>query len=115
MKTMTNEIQIVDVEHGRGSYDMQLKRAIIDHPEHGRLYLTQAFGGMDTLAGGAIRWRHGIACRLRPGDTLNSLRGEAWNDIVSRMEAMEHGYDDERPVLDWSGSAIESVARKAGL
>jgi hypothetical protein len=99
------ESTLVDAEYG-----MLCRLAIVEHPTHGRLFLREGYGGEDTLAGGAIRWRHGIAIRIQPADTLESLRGnpDGYLNLVQ-------GFDAERPVLAWDGASVEAVARAAGL
>lgn len=89
--------------------------AIIDHPQHGRLYITERFGGVDSLSGGAYRWRHGIVCRVQLTDTLESLRNGEHNEWTSTLDAMIHGHDTDRPLLPWGGSAIENLAKSAGV
>lgn len=113
MTTQTT-ITLVESDTINGQYDMPLTIAIVD-TQDGRLLVSQAFGGMDTMAGGAVRWRNGIAVKLQPTDTLASLRAGEWNEHTSLMDAVLGGHDNSRPVLDWSGRHIADIADKAGL
>jgi len=110
----TQEITVIESETREGQYDMTWTAAIIEHPQHGRLYLAEGFGGMDSIEGGMYRWQHGLACRVLPSDTLESLEDDC-NDYSTIREAMTSGHDDSRPVLEWSGSMIAAVAQAAGL
>ena len=85
--------------------------SVIIETESGRILIHQGFGGIDTLHGGAYRWRHGVAVRLRPHDTFQSLSGD-WNAATSHLDAILAGYDPKRPVLEWSGRKIENVVKK---
>lgn len=97
-----------------GQYGMVTTEAIVDHPQHGRLYITDGYGGMDMSAGGAYRWRHGIACQLLPSDTLDALDAEH-NDFCTIKQAMRKAYRDDRPMLDWPGIAVQNLAESVGL
>jgi hypothetical protein len=88
-------------------YDFQGTDAIIYHPKLGRLLIKDAFGGMGQLRGGAVRWEHGMAIQLKPDDSFESLR-----DLLGMVLA---GYDPERPVLEWDGRAVESLAKSLSL
>ena len=75
------------------------------------MLIRQGYGGVDTLHGGAYRWRHGVAVALRPDDTFQSLSGD-WNEALPHISAILSGYDPERPVLDWPEEKIESIVKK---
>lgn len=100
--------------HAPAPFDMGANAAIIDHKKHGKLLIIQGYGGEDTLDGGAVRWRHGLCARLRLTDTSETLQ-EAWNDTASVLDAVLAGADDSRPLLEWHGVMIESLAESAGL
>lgn len=106
---------LVEFEHVKRDYDMNGTNAIIDSPEHGRLLLADGFGGIDQPSGGAVRWRHGMAVKLQPRDTLASLKGENINEITTQWEQVIHGYDKTRPILPWPGFVIEKMAESLGL
>ena len=78
-ETKTTLIETTRVE---ADYGMLCTIAIVEHPKHGRLFIREGYGGEDSLAGGAIRWKHGIAIRIQPGDTLLTIsyrqRMPAW-------------------------------------
>lgn len=96
-----------------GAYDMDYNMIIIDTDKHGRILLTDGFGGMDSIDGGMYLWRHGLAIKLQPGDTLEKLENMDWNTETSYLDAVLHGIDNERPILNWPGYLIEKVAIKA--
>lgn len=105
--------KILERKSGRGQYDMVCKAMIVEHPAHGRLLLVEGFGGMDKPQGGVYRWEHGLVFRLQPEDTLESLHTGAWNEGTTLYQAVVHGYDDSRPLLDWNGHAIRKLAEAA--
>lgn len=107
--------KLIEWENVGREYGFDGTQAIIDHPEHGRLLIVDGYGGQDSLSGGSVRWRHGMAIKLQASDTLDSLREAPWNDFVNLIDGVLAGYDDSRPVLDWYGSVIESLAKQAGL
>jgi hypothetical protein len=82
--------------------------------EHGLLLVCDGFGGMDTPAGGCVRWRHGMVVALQAGDTFASLAAP-WNGTASVMDAAIRGYDPSRPVLDLEGKEIQKLADAANL
>ena len=108
-------MQVIETETVDRDYGMHGTNAIIDHPRHGRLLLRDGFGGMDDLRGGAVRWEHGIAVQLQPTDTLASLRAGNDYEHATAFERVVKGYDDSRPVLDWTGDMVAQVAKSAGL
>lgn len=104
---------ILERSNERGAYGMPAETMIVEHPEYGRLLLVEGYGGESQPMGGAYRWEHGVACRLRPGDTLESLHAGAWNEGTTLYQAVVAGYDDTRPVLDWTGHMVRKVADAA--
>lgn len=105
--------RIVESEQVERDYGFKGTQMIIDHPNRGRLMLCDGFGGMDSLDGGAVRWRHGMAVQLRTGDTFESLRAEikeAFEHPGQHLGPLFSGVMDGREVLPWSGSAIEAMA-----
>jgi hypothetical protein len=107
---MTTKCTLIETTRVDADYGMLATLAIVEHPTHGRIFIREGYGGEDTLAGGAIRWRHGLAIRIQPADTLESLR----RDPETYLNLVQ-GFDAERPVLDWDGTSVEAVARAAGL
>lgn len=106
----TTKITLIERDCTEADYGMMADMAIVEHPKHGRLFIREGYGGEDSLAGGAIRWRHGIAIRIQPGDTLESLRANPDGYLN-----MVQGFDPDRPVLAWDGHSVEAVARAVGL
>ena len=104
---------IVETETVERDYGMRGTNMILDHPRHGRLLVCDGYGGVGSVDGGAVRWRHGAVYQLLPGDTLAGLRsatvetGSAGS--MTLMDRMRHGYDDRRPILDWAGYVIERM------
>jgi hypothetical protein len=109
------EINVIEQEQVERDYGMQGTEAIVEHPDHGLIYIADGFGGVDTMRGGAVRWEHGMAVKLQPGDTLESLLETEWNESTSLFRAMLEGYDEARPVLEISGRQIAAIAKAAGL
>lgn len=91
---------LIDRTTIEGAYGFRFTRAIVDHPTNGRIILSEGFGGMDSLAGGAYRWRHGRAFRAGPHTTIESLDGDL--DML---------FED----LQWSGAAVAKLAASLGL
>lgn len=105
-------VEHVEVEREYG-YDGNM--AIVDHEQYGRILITDGFGGIDSLEGGCVRWKHGLAIKIKQDDTIEYLQDLEWNDYTDAMTAILQGYDDERPILDISGYAIEAIAKSVGL
>lgn len=110
-----SKVTIIERRNVERDYGFSGTEAIIDHPANGRMLLCDGFGGIDTLAGGVVRWTHGIAIKLQDSDTFETLDGAPWTNGVTLMQAVQKGYDDTRPVLDWDGLAIARAAAAAGL
>lgn len=106
-------VKIIEYRNSKGMYDLNCQRMIIEHEKHGRLLLSEAFGGMDSLEGGQYRWSQGTVNKLKPEDTFESLENAEWNENTSVYDAAIHGYDKSRPVLDWDGHIITAIAKKA--
>lgn len=88
--------------------------AIIDHSKHGRLLVLDRFGGIDSMQGGAVRFKHRMVVKLHDDDTFAVLDAD-WNEGTSVMSAVTHGYDDSRPVLEWDRNMITKLAEYCGL
>lgn len=116
-ENLANDIKpvLVEWEHVAREYGFNGTQAIFDHPKHGRLFITDGYGGENTMSGGSVRWRHGMAIKLLAGDTLDSLRETPWNDYGDLYDAVINGYDDTRPVMDWHGPVIEALANQVSL
>ena len=91
-------------------YDFDTTMMIIDTDTHGRVLITDGWGGND-LSGYCYRWIHGIAVQLKADDNFEAL-DEDWNDYTSTLSAVLKGADPERQILPWSGYKISSLAKK---
>ena len=111
----TTKTKLIESTTETGVYDISSTMAIIEHPQHGRLLICDGYGGEGTLQGGTYRWKHGVVCKIKPTDTLPSLEHEDWNEGTTALDAVLHGCDDTRPVLDWHGQAIAAIAKQAGI
>lgn len=80
---------------------------LAEHPRYGRVLLIEGFGGLDSLHGGAWRFRHGRAFQVEPSDTLAYL----W-DTMPRPPFVRNF--ERRDLLNWSGSAIQRIAKTMG-
>ena len=107
-------VEIIEARSVERDYGFAGTQAIIQHSKCGRLLIEDGFGGVDSLAGGAVRWRHGLLIAIHPGDTFASL-DQPWNEFFSNLQSAEHANDPQRPILSWDGSAIERLAESAGL
>jgi hypothetical protein len=94
-----------------GRYGMSTAALILDTDTHGRLLISDGFGGLDSLEGGAYRWKHGVVVRLKAADTFDIL-AEPWNDYTDTLSAVLAGDDPERPVQPFYGPAIDKIARR---
>lgn len=114
---MTTATENVLIETGEleAEYGYTCTVAVIDHHEHGRLLLMQGFGGMDSVEGGAVRWRHGMAVKIHDDDTLDGLGSERWNAETTLYQAVVNGHDNSRPVMEWDGFVVERIASTVGL
>jgi len=109
---------LVETQAVERDYGFDGTQAIID-TNNGRLLIKDGYGGVDTLAGGCVRWRHGAAYALQPGDTFKSMSakfGTCYGKDVSILSAVFEQADEARPYLPyWSGDAIAAVARQLGI
>jgi hypothetical protein len=108
-REMTTKCKLIESTRVEADYGMLCTLAIVEDEVRGRLFLREGYGGEDSLQGGAIRWRHGLAIRIQPADTLESLR-----DLDGYLN-MVQGFDVERPVLALDGRELERIAEQAGL
>jgi hypothetical protein len=96
------------------AYGLNGNEIIIDHATAGRLLLTDGFGGIDTLDGGAVRWKHGLVVQLKPDDTFSVIDSQL-ADCSYLHDWVIDGYGESRPILNWSGYAIENLAKSLDL
>jgi len=102
---------IVESRTVPGRYDINRKMLIVDTADKGRMLIAQGYGGGD-FEGETYRWRHGVVAELRSDDTFESM-DRPWNDYMPTLSAVLEGADDSRPVLAWSGRAVEALATSA--
>jgi hypothetical protein len=106
-------VELIECDVNPGLYNLPCQEMIVELSNGTHVYLSEGFGGMDELMGGQYRWQHGIAVKLLPTDTLASIRVDDGAVLLSNFDRMVHGYDTERPLLDWSGSKIGKIAEEA--
>ncbi len=91
--------------------------AIIDHPDHGRVLIEDGYGS-DGLNGACVRWAHGLAIQLQPGDTLQKLMHEdnPQYDHQTYHQIASAGRDDTRSIFfDLPGHTLTRWADTLGL
>lgn len=103
--------KIVEVREEEGMYGFDTTTMIIDTKKHGRVLITDGWGG-DDLSGYCYRWIHGIAVQLKDDDDFDVLDAD-WNDWTTTLGATLEGADPERPILQWTGYAINKLANAA--
>ena len=91
-----------------GEYGFKVTEAIIEGPK-GKMFICSGFGGMGELRGGAVRWEHGHAIKLRSSDTFAVL------DKDDTLYNARHGYGEDREIMQWDGFYLEKIARRLGL
>ena len=112
MKKKAVVVESRDVER---AYGFTGTEAIIDHPKHGRILIADGFGGMDSIEGGCVRWRHGTVIQLHPDDDFDALDALEWNESYSGIEIVYSYLDKTRPGLDWAGYMIDKLATSLGI
>ena len=115
MNTTKSSYVVVESQTVERDYGMSGTIAIIESKAGDRYLIADGFGGMDSLSGGAVRWKHGEAVKLQPDDTIDSLRSGEWNDYINHFDAVLRGIDSERPIMRWEGYVIENIAETCGL
>lgn len=95
-----------------GAYGFTTESIILDTDTHGRLLITDGWGGND-LEGQMYRWRQGYAIQLKSYDTFETLE-KSWNDLYTTLEVVLQGQDPNRPILNWRGSVIANLAKRHG-
>lgn len=93
-----------------GRYGMITEALILDTDTHGRILITDGWGG-DAICGECYRWKHGLAIQLKANDTFAELDKD-WNEWTSTWSAVTNGYDAARPILGWTGHAIAAIAER---
>jgi len=116
---LTPKNKLIETQDIERDYGFKGTRAIVDTLKHGRLLIEDGYGGVDSMGGGCVRWKHGSAYQLQPGDTFESLQTDSeWEDCgqtMTKLGAILWQVDDSRPYLHWDGHAIASLAGSLGL
>lgn len=99
---------LIEKRESDGEYGFKVTEAIIERHD-GRMFIRNGFGGVGQLRGGAVRWEHGIAIKLRSSDTFAVL------DKDDTLYNARHGYGEDREIMQWDGFFIEKIARSLGL
>ena len=110
MKTRLIEKNIFD-----GAYGFSVIEAIIESEKYGKLLIMQGYGGEGTMAGGAMRWRHGMAIKLEESDTIGSLNEPGGEDGLSRLERTVGGFGGDLDILELNGKSIIALSASAGV
>ena len=97
--------KLIERDTQDGAYGMTAERMIITTESGQRVLLMQQFGGLNSMAGGAYRYRHGLALAVSERDTLASLDAEYARTGIPIAHM--------RDVLEWDGATIERVAMSA--
>ncbi len=109
-----SNVTIIEQAEVTRDYGFDGVEAIIEHPALGRLYVADGYGE-DRRGNGCVRWEHGRAIRLQPGDTLESLQAtDGWNDGTTILEAALHCADPSRQDVKVPGG-LTALAAEAGL
>lgn len=103
-------MRIIESEVVEREYGFRGTQAIVEHDILGKIVIEDGFGGMDSPAGGAVRWRHGVARKCAAEDTLASLREVHLDERAGPWRRL-----DELSVLPWNGADIERIAANLGL
>lgn len=98
-------IRIVETDSARGAYEFKREFCLLDHPKHGRLYVTEGFGGMDSIDGGQYRWRHGAAAKVPADTTLAEVEIAGSEGVYVRGEPCRY--------LPLSGNEIDAMVHAA--
>lgn len=107
-----DEIKVVEQREVEGAYGFDYAQIIIDHHKHGRLLMVEGWGGSE-IDGEQYRWKHGIVASILPDDDFTSL-DEMINPGTRVIDAVIHGSDDDRRLLEWSGHSIENMVKNVG-
>lgn len=99
--------KIIEQTIVEGLYGLNCEVFIVESANHGRLLVSQGFGGGD-VEGQTYRWRHGTVAQLKAATAFADLF-EPWNDDTQTLSAVLRGYDETQPVLNWSGHQIDAL------
>lgn len=90
-----------------GEYGFLKQQIIVDTKKHGRLLISEGFGG-NSLEGQSISYRHGLVVSLKPADTFETLNELiSKDDWLTELDCAIQGFDSDRQIQEWNGHAIE--------
>jgi len=114
--TATATAKLIEKETVTRDYDFLGCNAIIEY-QGKRHLICDGYAGQESPCGGAVRWRHGVACAILPDDTIASLRQTSYNHDMSVFEALLMGcaVDGRHLLDDWDGHAVAAIAKQVGL
>jgi hypothetical protein len=98
---------LIEKRSQAGMYDIGTESMILDTNTHGRLLVTDGWGGSE-INGYCYHWRHGLVAQLKTDDTFETL-DQPWNEYTGTINAIMTGNDPERPLLDWPSFAIVDI------
>lgn len=101
---------LIEKRTAEGAYGFTTESMILDTDTHGRILICDGWGGNDVI-GQQYRWNQGVAIQLKADDTYETLE-KPWNDYYTTLRVVIDGQDPERPILDWSGHVVASVAKR---
>lgn len=122
MTTATNAAKATLIEERavKGAYDMSYTEAIVDHPKHGRIYISEGWGS-DKLGSECYRWSHGWIISIPADADFAWLDGDSrWEDCgieITRLAALREALAvDGCELMHWfNGWAIRQLAESVGL
>jgi hypothetical protein len=103
------ELTLIESDRVADGERMPYRRAIVSHPQYGRLYIAQGFGGLHNLEGGCFRWRHGYAAQIPDDHTIADLERAA-NDAMITLDQYLIGRASGGPRVD-----VAAIAHRVGL
>jgi hypothetical protein len=109
---MSSKFEIVESESVRGAYDMRKTHAIIREKATGKnYYISEGFGGMDSLRGGMYRWEHGGVVELP--DWIDTLeKAMEWDESAPMCAGFA---ESEGTPTGWDEKIVLSIAKSLGL
>ncbi len=103
--------KLIEQQNVTRDYDFNGVKAIVDTPT-GRVYIEDGFGGQDSIAGGCVRWRHGLIIDVPAGTTLDDLNTVEDGFMATLYERVKNTHVDGYKIHDHSP---EAIAKSVGL
>lgn len=105
---------IIEKRVVNGEYGFLKQQIIIDIEKHGRMLVSEGFGG-NSLDGQLISYRHGFAVSLKPTDTFEALDELISEDNwLTKLDCAIQGFDSNRQLQEWDGHVIEKLIDDLG-